>query len=100
MITTQHPIAAAGGTRKDQGSMIPYSSFVITTQAGPTQSANGDKETRKSTFQPNSGSNLENLQNLIRRPEMNQIQTLCPRASSWLGREGKKESTRKIVSVL
>ena len=35
---------AAGGTGRDQGSMIPYSSSVLTSQAGPSQSANGEKD--------------------------------------------------------
>ena len=35
---------AAGGTGRDQESMIPYSSSVLTSQAGPSQSANGEKD--------------------------------------------------------
>ena len=57
--TAQLSIAAAGGTGRDQGSMIPYSSSVLTSQAGPSQSASGEKETRKSTIQSNSRSNSQ-----------------------------------------
>ena len=42
--TAQLSSAAAGGTGRDQGSMIPYSSSVLTSQAGPSQSANGEKD--------------------------------------------------------
>ena len=78
--------AAAGGTGRDQGSMIPYSSSVLTSQENllQVQILLGSQP-----FSPTQGVTWRTYSTGWGRPEVSQVKTPRPRRSR-LGREGKK----------
>ena len=78
--------SSSKGHREGPGNDDSLQLFCADITGRPFSKCNGDKETRKSTIQPDSRSNLENSQYWLRKTC--QVQTLHLR--SQLGKKGKK----------